>query len=115
MRKKVKLLYVLVAAFVIAAAGLLALHRLDEDIAVLEDTKRETQIQLRQVNQQQSDMKLELGRADEKAYLEEVARSKGYMMKGDIKFVVVNPEALYDDYQAVQEVAVMEADGGDQQ
>ena len=42
MRKRIRLLYVIVIAFVIVAGGMITLNRLDQEIAVLEDTARET-------------------------------------------------------------------------
>ena len=108
MRKRIKLLYVVVIAFVIVAGGLLALHRLDRDIAVLEDVAREERLEQLQVNREKSTMQQEIARKDDEGYIREMARKSGYLKQGEIKFVVVNPEALYDDYQAVQAVTVQQ-------
>ena len=43
MKRRIKLFPVLVLAFAIVACGLVTMNRLDGDIAVLEDTARETQ------------------------------------------------------------------------
>ena len=43
MRGRMKLLNLLVAMFVIAACGMVALNRLNQDITVLEDVAKETQ------------------------------------------------------------------------
>ena len=110
MRKKIKLFYVIVAAFVIIAGGLVTLHRLDEDIAVLEDTAREVRLEQLRVNTEKSDMQQEIAIKDTDAYIRDMARNLyGYLIPGEIRFVVVNPEALYDDYQAVQSVTVEDA------
>ena len=111
MRKRIKLFYVIVAAFVIVAGGLITINRLNGDIAVLEDTARETRLRLLEVNTEKSDMQQEIAMKDDPAYIREKARSLyGYLMPGEIKFVVVNPEALYDDYQAVQAVEIVAQD-----
>lgn len=44
MRKRIRVFYVIVIACVIIAAGLMTLNRLDQEIAVLEDTARETRL-----------------------------------------------------------------------
>ena len=108
MRKRIKLLYVAVIAFVIIAGGLLTLNRLNADIVVLEDIAREDRLKLLQVNQEKSDLQQKIARRSDPDYLREIARKNGYLKRGEIKFVVVNPEALYDDYQAVQDVTVLQ-------
>ena len=109
MRKKIKLFYVAVAAFVIIAGGLITLHRLNADIAVLQDTERETKLEQLRVNTEKSDMQQEIAIKDSPDYIRDMARTMyGYLMPDEIKFVVVNPEALWDDYQTVQSVAVVE-------
>ena len=113
MRKRIKLFYVAVAAFVIIAGGLITLHRLNADIAVLEDTAREARLEQLRVNTEKSDMQQEIAMKDSPAYIRDMAWTMyGYLMPNEIKFVVVNPEALYDDYQAVQSVQIVE-DGQD--
>ena len=119
MRNRVKLFYVLVAAFVIIAGGLITLHRLDRDIAVLEDTAREVRLEQLRVNTEKSEMQQEIAIKDTDAYIREMARNMyGYLMPGEIRFVVVNPEALWGEDRAPVEVAVVEEAsaqaGGDQ-
>ena len=112
MRKRIKLFYVAVAAFVIIAGGMITLNRLNDDIQVLEDTARETRLELLRVNTEKSDLQQELAIKDTDQYIREKARTLyGYLMPGEIRFVVVNPEALYDDVQAVPQVAVAEEGG----
>ena len=109
MRARIKLFYVLTVAFVIVAGGIMTLNRMNGDIAVLEDTARETRLRQLAVAGEQSDMQKELAVKDSDNYIREKARSMyGYLMPGEIRFVVVNPEALYDDVQAVPQVAVAE-------
>ncbi len=97
MRHRIRLLYVMVCAFVIAACGLMVMNRLDGDIAVLQDTVRETRLRQLAVETEKSDMQQELAIKDTDSYIREMARTQyGYLMPGEIRFVVVNPEALYD-------------------
>ena len=109
MRKKIKLFYVAVAAFVIIAGGLITLHRLNADIAVLQDTERETKLEQLRVNTEKSDMQQEIAIKDSPDYIRDMARTMyGYLMPDEIKFVVVNPEVLWDDYQAFQYIEIVE-------
>lgn len=97
MRSRLKLFPVLVAAFVIAACGMIAMNRLDGDIAVLQDVAKETRIRQLQVEAQKSEMIQEINNMDSDSYIIEKARSLyGYLMPGEIRFVVTNPESLYD-------------------
>ena len=108
MRRKLKLFYVLVAAFVIAAGGLMALNRLDQELTVLQDTAREVRLRQVAVETQKSDIQKELALKDTDGYIREMARTMyGYLMPGEIRFVVVNPEVLYDA-EETPEVAIAE-------
>ncbi len=111
MRKKIKLFYVLVAAFVIVAGGMITLNRLNGDIVILQDTAEKTRVRQMAAQAQQSDINKELAVKDTDSYIREKARSLyGYLMPGEIRFEVINPEALYDA-NAVPEVAVEEEAG----
>lgn len=101
MRRRIKLFYVLVGAFVIAACGMMTLNRLNGDIAVLQDTARETRLRQIAVEKEKSAMQQELAIKDTDGYIREMARSQGYLMPGEIRFVVVNPESLFDETEAV--------------
>ena len=106
MRKRIKLFYVMVAAFVIVAAGLMALNRLNQDITVLQDTARETRLRQLAVETEKSDMQKELAIKDTDSYIREMARSQqGYLMPGEIRFEVVNPEVLYEGGELLEEAA----------
>lgn len=101
MRSRIKLFNVLVAAFVIVACGLLILNRLDGDIAVLQDVARETRIRQLAAETENSALTQEIRSKDTDAYIIEKARSLyGYLMPGEIRFVVTNPESLYDTPEA---------------
>ena len=98
MRRRVKLLYVLVAAFVIAVSGLLALKRLDQDIVHLEDVSTQMKLEQRAREAEQSKLQKELDIKDTDSYIRNTARSLyGYLMPGEILFRVSNPEALYGE------------------
>ncbi len=112
MRRRISLFYVVVAAFVITAAGLMAINRLNGDITALQDTAREVRLQQLAVETEKSDMQRELAQKDTDGYIREKARSlHTYLMPGEIRFVVVNPEALYDAEETPQ-VAVAEDSEG---
>lgn len=103
MRRRVKLLYVLVAAFVIAVSGLLALKRLDQDIVHLEDVSTQMKLEQRAREAEQSKLQKELDIKDTDSYIRNTARSLyGYLMPGEILFRVSNPEALYGEGEMPQ-------------
>ena len=98
MRRKMKLFYVLVIAFVITAGGLMALKRLDQDIDGLQAVARETQLEQRALEAEKSDMQKELAMKDSGTYIRNTARSLyKYLLPGEILFRVSNPEALYGE------------------
>ena len=96
MQKRMKLLHVITIAFVIIAAGLMTMNRLNGDILVLEEKARETRLRQVDVESRMSDMQREVAVKDSTAYIKEKARSQGYMYPNEIRFVVVNKDVLYD-------------------
>ncbi len=112
MRPRIKLIYVLAIAFVIIAGGIMTLNRMDSDIAVLEDTARETRLRQLAVDTEKSEMQKELAVKDSDSYIREKARSMyGYLMQGEILFVVENPEALYEDGEIPQVTVSEDTEG----
>lgn len=95
MRRRMKLFNLLVIAFMIVAGGLVTLNQLESDITVLQDVAREVRIrELKAVNENGELLK-EINRKDDQSYIIELARTQyGYLMPGEIRFKVVNPEAL---------------------
>lgn len=90
-----KLLFVLAAAFVVIAGGILTLQRLDRDIDQLKDTAQQTRLRELDAEKQKGDMLQEINNQDSDAYIRENARLQyGYLMPGEIRFEVSNPEAL---------------------
>ncbi len=110
MRKKafargVRLLYVAVAAFVIVAAGTMVSNRLDGEIRVRQDQKQQVRMRQIEVEEINSKMKQEIAQQDKDSYIMEMARRYyGYLLPGEIRFVVVNPESLYDQEPQAQVV-----------
>lgn len=102
MRKRIKLFPVLVAAFVIAACGMITINRLDSDITVLQDIAKETRLRQLSVEKEKSDLMQEIKNKDTDAYIMEKARTLyGYLMPGEIRFMITNPEALYETPEAI--------------
>ena len=96
MRKRIKLFYVVVIAFVIVAGGLMTMNRLDQEIAVLEDTARETRLRQLALETENGNMKQEIAVKDTESYIRKMARKNNrFLMPVETRFVVVNPEALY--------------------
>ena len=96
MRKRIRLFYVVVIAFVIVAGGLVTMNRLDQEINVLEDTARETRLKQLNLETENGNMKQEIAEMNSDSYIRQMARKDNkYLMPGEIRFVVVNPEALY--------------------
>ena len=114
LRKRVRLLYVVVAAFVIAAGGMITINRLDQDIVTLQDTSRTVRLRQLEVEAQKSEMLQEISQQDKDSYIMEMARRYyGYLLPGEIRFVVVNPESLYDQEPEAEVVedSMMQPDG----
>ena len=100
MHKKVRLFTVLAAAFVIVASGLMIMNRMDDDIRALEDVATEARIRQLAMEQENGELAQELRNKDSDAYIIEKARTLySYLMPGEIRFVVDNPEVLYDEDQ----------------
>ena len=115
MQKRIRLFYVLVAAFVIVACGLMTVNRLDRDIVRMEEDARAAKLRQREVESEQSSLEKEISMKDTPSYIREKARTLyGYAYMNEIRFVVVNPEVLYDA-DATAEVEIVEETAEDQQ
>lgn len=102
MRRRMKLFPMLVAAFVMIACTIITLNRLDMDIAALEDVAQETKLRQLALESEQSAMRQELALKDTDSYIMEKARTLyGYLMPGEIRFEVSNPDSLYDTPEAI--------------
>lgn len=102
MRRRMKLFPMLVAVFVMVACTIITLNRLDTDIAALEDVAQETKLRQLALESEQSAMRQELALKDTDSYIMEKARTLyGYLMPGEIRFEVSNPDSLFDTPEAV--------------
>ena len=84
----------LVAAFVAIAAMIIT--RQNNDLAMLDSTLQNVNTKKIQLQYEQSEKQRELNISSTSDYISERARENGYMMPGEIRFVVKNPEALTD-------------------
>ena len=95
MRKRMRLLYVLVVAFVIVAVGLITISQLDGDLAFLESRAKEIQEESVKLKGLNGDLTRIINKQDDKDFIIDLARSQyDYMMPGEMRFEVVNPEVL---------------------
>ena len=102
MRRRMKPFPMLVAVFVMIACTIITLNRLDTDIAALEDVAQETKLRQLALESEQSAMRQELALKDTDSYIMEKARTLyGYLMPGEIRFEVSNPDSLYDTPEAI--------------
>ena len=87
---RVKVMTLLVILFAATAVGILVMNRQKNDIAMLQDTAK--------VESERSALQYELSIADTPDYIAEKARTLyGYLLPGEIRFKVTNPEALYGE------------------
>lgn len=97
MKGRTSILNLLVYAFVIVAVGLIVINRMNSDIRILENTKNAINLTLLDKQQQKSEYTDEISRKDTEKYIVEIARQEyGYIYKGEIKYVITNPQLLYD-------------------
>lgn len=97
MRKRVKLITVLIIAVALVACALLLMDNLDQQIDSLKADVKQAEVALRVAQQEQSEIKTEISNMNKDSYIIAKARELGYLMPGEIRFVVVNPEVLGDD------------------
>ncbi|MBQ4639951.1 MAG: septum formation initiator family protein [Clostridia bacterium] len=97
MRKRVKLITVLIIAVALVACALLLMDNLDQQIDSLKADVKQAEVALRVAQQEQSEIKTEISNMNKDSYIIARARELGYLMPGEIRFVVVNPEVLGDD------------------
>ncbi len=103
MKKKASVPMLLLAVFVIAAIGLLIIRTQNRSADPLEkelEAARNEYVEEQAIN---SDRYEELFNAKTKQYIINRAKEFGYQNKGDIRYVIVNKEILYDDPAMMQE------------
>ena len=90
-------LTLLVVILTVIAISLIIINRLDEEIGRLEADRASVNLVLLEKQQEKSRNTDELGRKDTEKYIVELAREEyGYMYKGEIRYIITNPELLYD-------------------
>ena len=97
MQKSVKLITVVILAVTMIICALLVVDRLDGDIQVMQGKVKSAELELRQVQQKQGEITTEIANMDKESYIIARARELDYLMPGELRFVVVNPEVLMDD------------------
>lgn len=97
MRKRIKLVTVLIVAITIVVCALLWINQLDDEIAGLKKDLKQAEVELRKAEQEVGGAKTEIENMNKPSYVISRARELGYLMPGEIRFVVVNPEVLTDN------------------
>lgn len=97
MRKRIKLVTVLIVAITIVVCALLWINQLDDEIAGLKKDLKQAEVELRKAEQEVGGAKTEIENMNKPSYVISRARELGYLMPGEIRFVVVNPEVLMDN------------------
>lgn len=102
---RVPFLLVIALAFMIIAAGTMINMRLDYGLDQLRATVAEANyiVSQEQKKAEQLASKLKLAATDD--FIANEARTQyGYLAEGEIRFVVTNPEVLWDNYTAPPEM-----------
>lgn len=102
LHKQVKLITVVIMAITMIVCALLVMDRLDGNIQVMQGKVKNAELELRQVQQKQGEITTEIANMDKESYIIARARELDYLMPGEMRFVVVNPEVLTDDPAGVQ-------------
>ena len=103
MKKKASVPMLLLAAFVIVAVGLLIIRTQNRNADPLEKELAAARNEYVEEQATNSDRYGELFNAGTKQYIINRAKEYGYQNKGDIRYVIVNKEILYDDPSMMQE------------
>lgn len=110
MSSRIRLFPVLVMLFVIVACGIIFARQMDGDIKVIEKDIDQVELALRDKQKALSEATIEVNSKDTRAYIINKARALGYLMPGEIYFVVMNPEVLDDAPEEAAVEAVTEAE-----
>ncbi len=99
--KRMKLITVVVLAFIIVATGLIAGRQYTQDIERLNDLKYQVRLDQIEAERRKSAYQAELSESESDEYIIRTARELyGYLMPGEIRFIVTNTDALYDEPEA---------------
>ena len=94
--KRAPILTVVLVVAVIVIIAAMVLNRQRSDLAMLESTYQNVNAKRILLQYEQSEKQRELSISETSDYISQRARENGYMMPGEIRFVVKNPEALTD-------------------
>ena len=76
--------------------ALLVVNRLNGDIENMQAKVKDAELELRVVQNLQSDINTEIANMNKESYIIAKARELDFLMPGEMRFVVVNPEVLED-------------------
>lgn len=96
MRKSVKLITVVILAITLVICALLVINRLNGDIQNIQSKLKTAELELRVVENLQGDINTEISNMNKESYIIAKARELDFLMPGELRFVVVNPEVLAD-------------------
>ncbi len=96
--QQMKLLSFFVLLLMLATIAVLAIRQQMSDIDELEESAKAAQLKQIEVQSERSALQQELAIAGTSDYIAEKARTLyGYLLPGEIRFKVSNPEALYGE------------------
>ncbi len=100
--KRVSLFNVMVLTLAAVAVCFVWLNQIDSNRLSLESTLKEAELRRIEEQARRTTMQNELAVSETDAYVMEKARSLyGYLLPGEIRYVITNTDALYDDFVAV--------------
>jgi cell division protein FtsB len=101
MRKRVRLVTVLIIAITMVVCALLVIDNLNDEISGLQKDLKQAEVDLRKAEHEVGNAKAEIENMNKSSYVISRARELGFLMPGEIRFVVVNPEVLMDSPEDV--------------
>lgn len=91
-----KLITVVILAITLVICALLVINRLNGDIQNIQSKLKTAELELRVVENLQGDINTEISNMNKESYIIAKARELDFLMPGELRFVVVNPEVLAD-------------------
>lgn len=88
--------------FVIIAIGGMMISSERQQVAAMHDKVTDLSILKAQLEDQKRDLEYEISIAETDEYIIAKAREYGYMMPGELLFVIKNPEALADPTEPIE-------------
>ncbi len=96
MQKHVKVITVVILAVTLVICALLVVNRLNGDIENMQNKVKAAELELRVVENLQGEINTEITNMNKESYIIAKARELDFLMPGEMRFVVVNPEVLAD-------------------